>query len=415
MKKTKTEKDVKKELWDHCLWYLEDMGVINLFSDEENNCEWVLPYIVEELKIKYGSYSESLYELYRAHSKEDLDKILRNIIEEIKVRNHIKEIEHRIKKLTQERELLIVAKQGDEDTIYKLGDRAYKDATRWGLTQEQREDCYYEAIYWLCQLKDKISTDYRLNLILGKCFLEVKEYDKSYEHLYQAKKQGGQKVESEVDILFIKYFELTKEGAERGDDALQCRLGEAYLFGGTFGGALRRTSVSKNINKALEWLNKSAEQGYFSAMRRLGDYYYHKEGEDQRYSKALYWYEKASSLNPNYYKSFLIERGDCYYFGDEIKDYEKAFNLYMQSAEQGNTSAMDKIGDCFKNGYGVEQNNEKAEEWYKKAKSKRSSLELERKIREARDKQDEWKQILTEMSDSTDAFEGDSEAVWNID
>ena len=52
--------------------------------------------------------------------------------------------------------------------------------------------------------------------------------------------------------------------------------------------------VDKNYQKALEYLNKSADQGNVDAQVNLGDIYYKLNEVDQDYEKALQWYKKAA-------------------------------------------------------------------------------------------------------------------------
>ena len=60
--------------------------------------------------------------------------------------------------------------------------------------------------------------------------------------------------------------------------------------------------------------------------------------------------------------------GVCYYYGDGVEqNYEKAVEWYMKSANQGNSNAQNDLGYCYGKGYGVEQNMEKEVEWYTKA------------------------------------------------
>ena len=60
--------------------------------------------------------------------------------------------------------------------------------------------------------------------------------------------------------------------------------------------------------------------------------------------------------------------GECYYYGRGVEqDYEKAVEWYEKGAAGGNTTAMYNLGVCYANGRGVEQDYGKAVEWYEKA------------------------------------------------
>jgi len=53
--------------------------------------------------------------------------------------------------------------------------------------------------------------------------------------------------------------------------------------------------VSKNYEKAVEWYNKSAEQGNMQAQYNLGIMYEDGIGVPQSNEKAMEWYRKAAA------------------------------------------------------------------------------------------------------------------------
>ncbi|MFJ1432126.1 hypothetical protein ACILD7_03375 [Capnocytophaga canimorsus] len=60
--------------------------------------------------------------------------------------------------------------------------------------------------------------------------------------------------------------------------------------------------------------------------------------------------------------------GQAYYSGIGIsKDYEQAANWYRKSAEQGNTSGQNNLGWMYQNGFGVSKDYYEAVKWYRKA------------------------------------------------
>mgnify|MGYP001768949990 FL=1 len=60
--------------------------------------------------------------------------------------------------------------------------------------------------------------------------------------------------------------------------------------------------------------------------------------------------------------------GCCYYNGEgPEQNYNKAMKCFMDAAELGHGDAQHKLGDCYYEGKGVEENPEKAIEWYEKA------------------------------------------------
>ena len=64
----------------------------------------------------------------------------------------------------------------------------------------------------------------------------------------------------------------------------------------------------------------------------------------------------------------MFNLGNCYKNGEGVeKNYEEAVKWYKKAAEKGNATAMCNLGNCYYNGNGVEKNDEEAVKWYKKA------------------------------------------------
>src|SRR6185295_15422053 len=49
------------------------------------------------------------------------------------------------------------------------------------------------------------------------------------------------------------------------------------------------------------------------------------------------------------------------------KDYQKAFEIFRPLAEKGNTQAQVQLGQMYREGQGVPQDNAEALNWYRKA------------------------------------------------
>lgn len=108
------------------------------------------------------------------------------------------------------------------------------------------------------------------------------------------------------------------------------------------------------------------------------------------YSDAIQVYNEAQSLSKQgdtraqeiYRRAFgmflaVSLKGDasaqfylayCYSNGLGVEvDNDKAVEWYRRSAEQGNSSSQNNLGVCYSNGRGVNQDKAKAAEWYRKA------------------------------------------------
>ena len=96
-------------------------------------------------------------------------------------------------------------------------------------------------------------------------------------------------------------------------------------------------------------------------------------------SGKIEWLSFIYPKSKTIFKSFFeqAEHGDaeaqlrlgyCYEKGNGVEqNYEKAIEWYTKSVEQGNAVAQLRLGYCYEKGNGVEQNHEKAIEWYTKS------------------------------------------------
>ena len=101
--------------------------------------------------------------------------------------------------------------------------------------------------------------------------------------------------------------------------------------------------VDMDFEKAMEYLRKSAEQGYAPALSEMGGVY-------------------CSGLSSPHLNI--------------PQDFNKAMDLYKKAAEQGYPMAQVMIGKMYENGWGVEKSNKKSKEWYEKAEKQGFNLQL---------------------------------------
>lgn len=90
-----------------------------------------------------------------------------------------------------------------------------------------------------------------------------------------------------------------------------------------------------------------------------------------KFAKLSANYENAAAQN-------LL--GDCYYWGHGVDVNEfKAAEYYKRAADNGDSNAMCSLADCYASGVGVPQSMEKARKYYRKSAdmgNKRALLEL---------------------------------------
>lgn len=128
--------------------------------------------------------------------------------------------------------------------------------------------------------------------------------------------------------------------------------------------------IGFKIYREIEMMKcrKAAEQGEADAQYRLGTCYANGDGVETNEAEALKWYYKAAEQGHEGAKGQLV----AWYQLEEdraVKWYRKAeVGWYRKVAEQGCVIAQFRLGMCYATGTGVEQNQEKAEEWFDKIK-----------------------------------------------
>lgn len=100
--------------------------------------------------------------------------------------------------------------------------------------------------------------------------------------------------------------------------------------------------------KAVEYLTRSAKQGYTVAKYMLGKLYLKGEDVPKQMLHALHWLESAVK-DDNQYAEYLL--GKTFLKGEDIeRDTERAESLLHRSAEQGNKYAAYTLGKAYLDG-----------------------------------------------------------------
>ena len=148
-----------------------------------------------------------------------------------------------------------------------------------------------------------------------------------------------------------KYF-LT--AADHGDTDAMNGLAQIYSDPGYSG---------YDPSKALDWYMKSYEQNSDAATAWLIGYSYDGGlfGEPD-YEKAFQWYQTAAE---NGYGMAYNSIGDMYENGRYVEqDTEKALEYYERTLELGESIGYISLGYMYEQGHGVEQSNDLALEYY---------------------------------------------------
>lgn len=217
-----------------------------------------------------------------------------------------------------------------------------------------------------------------------------------------------------LDILFLNYSDMKKvifvfamlfycsawnnlmaqyEGArridlenmvDRGDTLAWYYLGLDYLRGhyeSTWTGSSYQSSYTGiDETKGIECLQKSADTGNVSAMLLLGRYY------DSRklYEEAIKWLDKSEENEylmckkySDVYEEYAETKyaiGVIYRDRETVQDFSMARKYFEQAVniKGDKTSATCDLGLLYERGQGVQQDFQKAKEWYEKAVMKGS-------------------------------------------
>ncbi len=168
-------------------------------------------------------------------------------------------------------------------------------------------------------------------------------------HMYLYGRPGMQRDPAEGAIWY-------RRAAMQNDSLAQASLGECYENG---------WGVPQNYPEAFTWYRKAAEGGIGCEIARyhLGQLYLNGNGVEKDYPAAIRWLQEAGS-----HPDAVNLLGYCYENGyGVIQNPEEAVALYRKAAEQGHVTAQLKLGNCYEDGIGVIKNETEAFEWYRKA------------------------------------------------
>ena len=110
---------------------------------------------------------------------------------------------------------------------------------------------------------------------------------------------------------------------------------------------------------------RDAELGDKDAQYRLGRMFERADRMPKNIDKALFWYAKAAEQDQPLAIQALAE---LYYYGVETERKPRlAYSLFLRSANFKNAEAYFCLGEMYYNGIGVDQDKSSALTWYKKS------------------------------------------------
>lgn len=202
---------------------------------------------------------------------------------------------------------------------------------------------------------------------LGQEEMEAEHYDSAVEYFLQAAELGdaesaylAAKICYDADSILLEWEACAAwftKAAEAGYVPAQTLLGELYSYGGC--------GLTEDSDKALYWLEQAAEQGVTEAMIGAGDVCVDRDEREA----AERWYRKAYDAGD---EQAMYKIGMMYRYGDdgEVPDGGKAVMAFAAAAGEGSREAMHELGLMYELGAGVEKDEAKAVDWYRKSAQK---------------------------------------------
>jgi TPR repeat protein len=147
-----------------------------------------------------------------------------------------------------------------------------------------------------------------------------------------------------------------RRAAEQGLSEAQYHLGNAYLFG---------SGVENNSAAAVEWLQLAANQNHISAAIQLGFLFLRNEGIEKDISQSVKWFSKAAdqgSPHAQYNLGNLFSE-DCH----GVRNDAESVRWFRKAADQGHAVAQYALGGMYAEGRGIPKDYSLAMAWFRKA------------------------------------------------
>ncbi|KAI8879762.1 hypothetical protein K501DRAFT_276209 [Backusella circina FSU 941] len=206
-------------------------------------------------------------------------------------------------------------------------------------------------------------------------FLEgkhIKESGSHECHKYGMTFYSGTKVDQNYGISLL----YMRKGAEIYRGQSQAQLALIYL---------ERIGVEKNTNKhalqniglhyeyddgviqdygkALGYHRKSISAKNVAVYYNIDLLYYYGKGVDQNYTEALLWLAKAANSSPDLNELYVFLEDTSHETEDITKSPKRTYSLQPETIIYG--EAHYYIGLMYNNGYGVDQDKERAQNYFK--------------------------------------------------
>lgn len=166
----------------------------------------------------------------------------------------------------------------------------------------------------------------------------------------------------------MNYYEQMKL-AEKGDLDAMFNVASYIIWGDPASPVDPETAAM-----AVRYYEANAENGDTDSMLDLGAMYLEGRGVEKDEEEALRWYEKAAAQNgrracrciANLYRYDVLEDGTPVPTADPVR-LQKALEWYRTGAERGEENCIYELGDYYRKGIIVPQDEKRAFELYRQA------------------------------------------------
>ena len=257
------------------------------------------------------------------------------------------------------------ADKGDKEAMYNLAD-CYLKGTG-GVQQD-----FYTAVEWLTKAAKKNYAP--AQVALAYCYISgsgvLKDYKRAWDLAEKASKQANgeghylvasmYKMGIHVQKDLSQWQKYLKSAAYAGCAEAQAEMGVAYLNG------VPEANITQDSKLAISLLSQASQQGNTTGNFYLGICYENGVGVNKDETKAINYYYTAANAGHAVAQSTV---GWAYLWGMYGLDvnYSEAYKYVNAAIEQGEPQAYKIMGDIYRYGLGITEDNYTAVEWYRKA------------------------------------------------
>ena len=222
-----------------------------------------------------------------------------------------------------------------------------------------------DAVEWFRKAAEQGNDNAQLTL--GDCYRDGKgtrqDFDEAEKWYRKASTQTNAVADLHLEWL-VEGRDLMRK-AKTGDIKAQKELATYYELGMSYSG------IPKDLNEALKWRRKAAEQGDLDSQTALAFLYYsgrdwYRKDFGQDYTEAMKWWRKAAEQGDADSQACLAD-GYAERHGVAQDFDSEAAKWYGKAAEQGLASAQHNLGLLYYQGKGVPQSYPHAARWYRRA------------------------------------------------